>query len=367
MNKPRQTILRLVAEGKITVEEADELLDAVDKGSSGVFGEFFDPKIAGERARAAGDRARAAGARAREAGERARERAARAKREAKERARAAKASAKSKKADWKKEYDYEAAFDFNWPWDQPDWQWPWEKPDWQWPWEKAGEDGGKSEFDIPEEAHLRIRNDGGDLVIKGTDEGTMMTITGMSAASKVAADDKEIQVSSAGEDMVIQVPENVASVEIAQTGGDMSITELKVDLVARVTGGDMSVSGAAGKIQAFTEGGDLSLAGISSTEVEARANAGDISLEILKAIEEGSVSLSSDSGDIALKLSPESKCEISANTDNGEIGNSLPPELTEIVDQSDNHLNAKLNGGGAEFVIFTGTGDIAIRASVSPA
>ena len=61
MNKPREIILRLVADGKITVEEADELLDAIERGKE----DFFTDLFGKEPARRAGQEAARARARAR--------------------------------------------------------------------------------------------------------------------------------------------------------------------------------------------------------------------------------------------------------------------------------------------------------------
>lgn len=330
MNKAREIILRLVAEGKISVEEAEEILEAVEGPSRGPFADFFSGKRT-------------------EPGPRARVR--------------------TNRQGRGKQQDYQYSYKFNFPWDQPDWQWPWEQQGWQWPWDRQGwqwpweKPSGKeatSIFEVPEEAQLKIRNGGGDLTIRSTDEASLR-LTGSRAASKVAIEDKAVLVSSAGVDLIIEVPAKVVSMEAAQSGGDMSVENLNADLVARVAGGDMSISRATGKIQASVEGGDISLAGIESTEVEARTDGGDISLNMLSAVKEGSVSLSSDGGDISLVLPPDSQCQISASAPNGDISHTLPPESAEIVDETDTYLNAKLNGGGGDFVLSAKTGDIAIK------
>jgi hypothetical protein len=128
MNKARETILRLVAEGKISVEEAEEILNAIEEASGSPFTNFF-----GGKRTEAGPRARA---RARKPGK-------------------------------DKQYEYRYDYKFNFPWDQPDWQWPWDRqgwqwpwdqPDWQWPWEKSGATKSTSMFEVPEEAQLKIGN-----------------------------------------------------------------------------------------------------------------------------------------------------------------------------------------------------------------
>jgi hypothetical protein len=51
-----------------------------------------------------------------------------------------------------------------------------------------------------------------------------------------------------------------------------------------------------------------------------------------------------------------------ANAPDGRIGHSLPPESVEIIEETDNYLNAKLNGGGADFILSAKMGDITIKA-----
>jgi hypothetical protein len=213
---------------------------------------------------------------------------------------------------------------------------------------------------VPEEAQLKIRSNGGDLVIRGTAEPSLIKFIGLHAASKVATEDKVIHISSTGTDLVIEAPDRVVSVEVAQTGGDMTVEKLKADLVARIAGGDMSISGATGKIQASVDSGDASIVDIKSIETDVRTNPGDISLKMLPPVKEGCVSLSTDNGDISLVLPPDSQCQISANSAHGDINHSFPPESAEITDETDTYLNAKLNGGGAEFVLSAKIGDIAI-------
>lgn len=327
MNKARETILRLVAEGKITVEEADELLNAIEE-TSGRPG-FFAGKRVNPQAREHG----------RQPGEH-------------------------------RERGFMEDFKFNFPWDQPNWQWPWDRdgwqwpwehPDWQWPWDRPGVRKPSSVYEVPEEAQLMIRNDGGDLVIQGSDE-TSLKVTGSSPARNVRTEGKTIYISSAGDDLAIEVPAKTVSMEIAQNGGDLRVDNLKADMTIRVTGGDISVSRANSKIQISVEGGDVHLTDITSTEMEVRTNAGDISMSMLPTVEEGSFSLGVDSGDISLILPPDSRCQISASTLDGEVSHSLPQGSVEIIDEADNYLDAKLRGGGAEFTLATKTGDINIKA-----
>jgi len=356
MNKARQTILRLVAEGKITIEEADELLDAFESSTDKKFmGDFLKDKMksAGEelreQAKQAREQAKQAGNHARHAWEQARRR-------------------------WHEEHKSKnpgEPFEFNFPWDQPDWQWPWdrqdwqwpwEQSDWQWPWEKPGQEKAASVFEVPEESVLNVKNDGGDLVIVGTDDKSLR-ITGQNLNRRIQKMDKVINISSSGSDFTIEVPAIVSCIEISQNGGDLRVDNSRSDLALKIVGGDLSVSGATGKIQSSSEGGDIFLTDIKSSEIEVQSNGGDVSLNMLPSVENGSVILNSNGGDISIILPPGSKCQITANAVDGEISHTLKSsESVEIIEETENYLNAKLNGGGAELIIATKGGDINIKA-----
>ena len=347
MSKAREIVLRLVADGKISVEEAEELLDAIEDGAEEPFAGFLRDQGA-RRGRANSERGKA-----QQAQTKARQRAA----EAREKAKAQ--PGRTGHSGYKRDFD----FKFNFPWDQPDWQWPWEQEGWQWLWEQGSWQGERtqehvSELEVPKAAQLKINVNGGDLTIQGNGQEASMRFVAPNAASQITTQDGVILVSSAGDDVVVEVPENVASIEIAQNGGDLVVGKLEAGVTAKVAGGDMVISEVTGEILASVEGGDARLTGIRSTAVEVQANGGDTHLSMPSPVNEGSVILSS-SDDISLELPSDSQCEISAAA-GGDIEHSLPADATEIIEERDNYLSAKVNGGGAEITLSANSGDIKI-------
>ncbi len=322
-NKGREIILRLLADGKISVEEADELLDAVE-GAGDTFRKYFVRKD---------DAARTKGAKAR-----------------------------AKRAGKNFQFGQGFNFDFDFPWEQEDWQWPWEQEGWQWPWEQQGRAKPAPEFEVPGGTQLKIRLDGGDLSIRGTDEPSLLRLSDPRAAIGVTMENETVNITLKGCDLGIEVPANVVSMDISLRDGAMIVDRLKADLVSDVAGGDVIISEATGAIQASVTGGAINLKSIGSAELEMQTDSGDILLDMPSKVEEGSVSLSSDSGDISLVLPSDSQCQILADAPGGQISHALPPESAEIIDETDVHLNVKLNGGGADFVLSTRTGDVNVKA-----
>ena len=213
-------------------------------------------------------------------------------------------------------------------------------------------------MDVPESAQLRIKVDGGDLSIRGNAEVSSLKLVVPGAVSKITAEEGVINISSDGEDVVIEVPERVASIEVSQNGGDMILRKVEADLTAKVAGGDMVISGLAGAIQASVEGGDSRITDTRSTSVEVRTQGGDTLLSMIDPVQNGSIILSG-TDNISLILPKDSQCQISASTQ-GNIAHSLPREELEIAEENENFLNAELNGGGADITLSSSSGDISI-------
>ena len=124
----------------------------------------------------------------------------------------------------------------------------------------------------------------------------------------------------------------------------------------------MSIDNLTADLSASIAGGDANLMNIKSAELAMQTDSGDIALYMPSKVEEGSISLSSDSGSISLALSPDSQYQIIADAPGGDVSHVLSSESKEIIEEDDHHLNAKLNGGGADFILSTKTGDISIKA-----
>lgn len=357
MSKAREIVLRLLSEGTITVEEAEELLDNINGGVEKPFGDILASRGTEPRTGV-----RAGHERAREKREKAHERHAEARERHKE------AQEKTREARRGRRGGQSSGFQFNFPWDQEGWEWPWEQENWQWPWEQDGwlgkqvseeeEEEPVATVEAPEGAPLNIKVSGGDTVIQGNGQTTSLRLVAPDAPDKITVEDGVINISSEGEDIVLEVPENVASIEIMHSGGDVAIVKVKADLVAKVSGGDMAVSEFAGKLQASMEGGDVVLSGINSTSVEVQIEGGDAVLSMTSPVKEGSIILTGND-DIALVLPSDSQCEISASA-GGDIEHSLPTEALEVIEENDNYLNAKLNGGGTEITLSSSSGDVSI-------
>ena len=344
MNKARETILRLLSEGKITIEEAEELLDAMTTERIGkpnrdpfanagrIFQEQNKPK-------------------------------------------------------------QDMQFDFNFPWDDPNWKWPWEEEGWHWPWEPSAENSGsenKSTFYVEENSKLLIESSDGNLSIQlADDDGLVYVNSDDEEIESVLSEDKMTRYITLGDTNAnIIIPRRISSVQISKNDGDVSISDLQSDIELKSDDGNIAFSGVNGNIRVSMNDGSLMLNNVNSEEiaiklddgnimlnniisknVAVKMNDGMVSMDMASVVTEGSFAIAIDDGRISLSLPSASNCKINANVDDGIIKHNLEQEglqlssmeIKENNDDGEYSLVATLNGGGAEFALSLDTGEINIQ------
>ena len=326
MNNGRETILRLLSEGKITIEEAEELLDAISgrKHTDAPF-ELLKP--------------------------------------------------------FKHKFDYQYKhktdnqnqtgqdqgfnFDFHFPWDDPDWKWPWEQEGWQWPWDAhRGSQEEPSIFHVEEDSQLIVKCGDGNLSIQQGDDEENVRIDSVDDEThcELSEDRKTVYVSSDDSDLAIQVPHRIVSIQVSIDDGNVKISDLKSDVALKLDDGNASISGVNGKIQASLEDGNIVLNDIVSGEVALNVHDGSISINLNQPVSEGSFNMKAEDGRISLSLSPDSRCQITATAEDGAIRHDFQNLTAEILDEREGYLEAKLNGGGADFNLSVEDGEIVIRS-----
>lgn len=328
MNKGRETILRLLSEGKITIEEAEELLDAVSGEHIGRVNEPFSAKIPHSKNRFEQFRHR---------------------------------PDNQNQTDTRQDFN----FDFHFPWDDPNWKWPWDTEGWQWPWEsQRRSEGEPSTFHVEEGSQLIIKcGDGNISVQQGNDEENVrVNSTGDESHCELSEDNKTVYVSSDDADLAIQVPPRVISMQISIDDGNIKISDLKSDIALKLSDGNASISGVNGKIQASLQDGNIVLNDIVSDEVALKVEDGSIAINLSQPVSEGSFNMKAEDGRISLFLPADSKCQVTATAEDGVIRHDFQHLSAEILDEHDGYLDVKLNGGGANFTISVEDGEIVIKS-----
>lgn len=177
-------------------------------------------------------------------------------------------------------------------------------------------------------------------------------------------------------DLDLNVPTEMA-VSLKAMSGDLALSELASGvsavnlsgdiIVQRVHGiisvesksGDVDILGCEGEIRAHSLSGDMSLEKVRSVMVRSHTVSGDISAAIVPD-GQADIELQSTSGDVRLSVPPETGFEIAADTTSGDVTCALPVEYSE---KSAGHLTGTLNGGGTKVRLQTKSGDIRIGAT----
>ncbi|MBN1433366.1 hypothetical protein JW921_01310 [Candidatus Fermentibacterales bacterium] len=178
----------------------------------------------------------------------------------------------------------------------------------------ALEDGG---FDIPEGQKLVIRQAGrrgllgagsGDLELEGCEGTRCQVLPEDGGALKVFRGRGSCSIRWAGGDLRVRVPHSVSSVTARTLGGDIRSEGLGCQLFVKAMGGNLDIDTSGHEFQAKTMGGNIRVKMLKASGGESRAK--------------------SMGGDIRLELELDDPLELRASTMGGEI--SVDPELGSV-------------------------------------
>src|SRR5262245_59623608 len=137
----------------------------------------------------------------------------------------------------------------------------------------------------------------------------------------------------------VRAPQGVA-VNLANTNGQISLTDLDGKVTARTTSGGVVAKGLSG-------------------EVEARTTNGGVNLDVAS-VGKGPISAKTTNGGVSISLPENAKADLTATWTNG--GMQVSPDLNvEVVDKSRRRFEGRMNGGGAAIELHTTNGGIRIR------
>lgn len=147
------------------------------------------------------------------------------------------------------------------------------------------------------------------------------------------------------------------TVDLRVARGDVKLREHAGPARVAVVSGDVSASRLTGAVDVETKSGDIAIGCVRAREARARTLAGDVELSF-DDLTEGTVSVETVSGDIDLRLPSSGRASIDAVTRSGSIHSSLP--LSERTGDR-RSLRGVLNGPGAAVRLSAMSGDIELR------
>ena len=137
--------------------------------------------------------------------------------------------------------------------------------------------------------------------------------------------------------------------------GDVAVNqvgEISLDIVH----GDVAVNNAGGGVDVETKSGDIALGGLRSRQTRVRTLSGDVSISV-EELGEGALAVETMSGDITVRLPAAARATIEAATRSGTVQSRVA--LRETVSDR-RSLRGVLNGPGATISLSAVSGDIEI-------
>ena len=215
-------------------------------------------------------------------------------------------------------------------------------------------------IEVSEGTELQITVGGGDLKISRSQDPELKLRAALYRC-KIDKDERRVEISAGGADLELEVPPAISALRLTSGGGDISVEGVSLSLKAKVRGGDFRGAQLEGAIEVHATGGDVKLENVDSPALEVASHAGDIDVT-MGTVKDGRLNLRSLGGDVSLKLSPDSAFDVQIETLGGEVHTDLPLEVAEKRKHRLRHrLKGSLGGGGAQISLTSQGGDVSLR------
>ncbi|HXF81307.1 MAG TPA: DUF4097 family beta strand repeat-containing protein [bacterium] len=231
-------------------------------------------------------------------------------------------------------------------------------------WSSSAEEARREAQHLP----VEIRRDGGTVHVhvprlEGRRTRVDFEITvprGVMARVDVAKGDVRVEGLAAADLRIARGEAHAAGiagdVRLEMRSGDVEAREIRGRLEGRIVSGDVAVSDVSGPVAVTTTSGDVTLTGVRATEVSVRTLSGDAALDLAE-LRAGAVIVETVSGDIRLAVPDDARATVEAATRAGDITTAVPlAEQTAGVGS----LRGILNAPGARVRLQATRGDIRI-------
>jgi hypothetical protein len=234
------------------------------------------------------------------------------------------------------------------------------------------------ELDVPAGVDVALDVAKGDIRAEGLRGGASIQVA--RGDVQVAGQHGRLDLSVASGDIAFRDVEG--DVQLDVKSGDVSGTNARGKVNGRILNGDVSVKAAGalsldilngdvsltdidGDIDVEAKNGDLGISGAQGRTIRARTLSGDIQVLVRRIPEDGAVTAETMSGDIEATLPPDARATIDAATVSGAIACTLPlqgPAAGQAPARG-RTLRGILNAPGATVTLRTTRGDIGIRSA----
>jgi DUF4097 and DUF4098 domain-containing protein YvlB len=229
------------------------------------------------------------------------------------------------------------------------------------------------------EGDVQLGSDFGDVTLERATAGTVTASTSSGAvelrqvqaggAVSLASDFGSLEFTGGtAAELTAETSSGVVKLsDLALTGRVLAHTDFGEIVVTRVTApggydlgsssGNVTVDGAAGSLHAETAYGDVSVSNAAEVTLELHTNSGAVTFA--GTLGAGPHSLTSDFGNVYLRLPADTAATVELTTDFGRIRSDFPITLSGDLD--DEHWQGTLNGGGPSLTVKTSSGNISLE------
>lgn len=205
---------------------------------------------------------------------------------------------------------------------------------------------------IPDKASADAKSVSGDIRVSNIGgEARVEAVSGDLSLENIAGSLKAHSVSGD-----VEVTKVSKGADCSTVSGDVEVRDVLGDVFLNSVSGEISAEQVKGGVDAETVSGDITLKGVSKgRQVKAKALSGTVRYEG-EIYPDGRYQFTSHSGRITLTIPAEAAFDLEARTFSGTINSDFEIKIAGTI--SKKKLSGSINGGGAEVVCKTFSGDI---------
>ena len=217
---------------------------------------------------------------------------------------------------------------------------------------------GKDEESAARRAkEVEIKHQITDGVLTIRDSGLDQQITGPYSVDYHLTVPRSVRLQVRVADGDLSVKSIDGGTDVKTFSGDIDCKDCSHGVAVNTKSGDIKFDGCGGPIEARTLSGDIDLDEIESNNLTCNSLSGDIRVDIISEVTE-KIEARTLSGDVSVALPSSSKVSIKADTLSGDINCSLP---VKEVEKKGHRYSAVLNDPEGMMILSTKSGDIDIE------
>jgi len=238
----------------------------------------------------------------------------------------------------------------------------------------AAQDFRKS-YEIGQGGSISVRNVSGDVTVTGY-EGSAVLVLGFKEGPD--RDRVRVEDNSAGNNVDVRAryPENCdcnASIRfevkvpranykfdpISSVSGDVEVTGVSGDLLAKSTSGAVTVRGVTGAVNARSTSGNVHVGEITGT-VSGKSTSGNVEVEIAQLSGAGDMEFASTSGNVRVKLPANLDADVRMSTTSGGLKTDFPLTIEEPERGHGRRAAGRVGGGSRNLRLSSTSGSVSL-------